>query len=295
MAADAFSYDLGLLESFAGAITGEAGQAGAIGDEFAAAVPATSFGTTGGASALAAAVAQLQTNTRAQLTHAEAVLRGWATAVDSAQTAVEQADKDSAGRLRRLADQVDDESGTTSAASAAGSSGSSGSSGSTGGTSPSSGTSTASADPNAGTAPPVNPGTGVAVNLPSGMGSVQAPNAKAAGAVRAALSQLGVPYIYADADPGQGFDCSGLTMWSYAQEGVSLDHFSGAQDVGERVSQANLAPGDLVVWDGHVAMYIGDGKIIEAPQPGDVVHIRPLSTHNENDTFLGFYRPSVPA
>ena len=294
MGGDAFSYDLGLLESFASAMTGEAGQAGAIGDGFADAMPASAFGSTGGASALAAAVAQLQARTRQQLEQAETVLRGWATAVDSAQSAVEQADQDSAGRLRRLADQVDGvDAGTTSAASAAGDSGPSGSSGSSGGGS--AGPSTAGADPNSGTAPPVNPGTGVTVNLPPGMGSVQAPNAKAAGAVRAALSQLGVPYIYADADPGQGFDCSGLTMWSYAQEGISLDHFSGAQDVGERVSQANLAPGDLVVWDGHVAMYVGDGKIIEAPQPGDVVHIRPLSTHNENDTFLGFYRPSVPA
>jgi len=69
--------------------------------------------------------------------------------------------------------------------------------------------------------------------------------------VSAALSQLGVPYHWAGASPSEGFDCSGLTMWAYAQVGVSLPHNAAAQhSMGTPVSRADLQPGDLVFFNG---------------------------------------------
>jgi peptidoglycan DL-endopeptidase CwlO len=101
-----------------------------------------------------------------------------------------------------------------------------------------------------------------------------------AGAVAAAETQLGVPYEWGGDTPGVGFDCSGLVMWAYAQVGVSLPHFSGAQfDAGVQIPMSDLEPGDLVFFANpadHVAMYVGNGNIIEAPTYGQVVHIVPM-------------------
>jgi cell wall-associated NlpC family hydrolase len=97
--------------------------------------------------------------------------------------------------------------------------------------------------------------------------------------VSAALSQLGVPYHWAGASPSEGFDCSGLTMWAYAQVGVSLPHNAAAQhSMGTPVSRADLQPGDLVFFNGdnHEGMYIGGGQFVHAPHTGDVVKISNL-------------------
>ncbi len=127
---------------------------------------------------------------------------------------------------------------------------------------------------------PPQPGTGVKINLPNGS-TVEAPNETAAKAVRAALSQLGVPYVWGGTARGVGLDCSGLTMTSYLEAG---------QAVGAEVpSQDQLLPGDLVVWSGHVAMVIGDGLMIEA---GDPVSINPIRTTNAGQQFIGFFRPT---
>jgi cell wall-associated NlpC family hydrolase len=97
---------------------------------------------------------------------------------------------------------------------------------------------------------------------------------RAAVAVAAAKAQLGKPYVWAAAGPGS-FDCSGLTMYAWAQAGVALPHSSSLQiNSGTRVSKSELKPGDLVFYGSpihHVAIYVGGGQVIHAPQTGDVV------------------------
>jgi peptidoglycan DL-endopeptidase CwlO len=98
-------------------------------------------------------------------------------------------------------------------------------------------------------------------------------------ALRAAETKLGDPYVWGAAGPGS-FDCSGLVMWSYAQVGISLDHFTGDQwNEGEHISRSQLQPGDLVFFFAdisHVGMYVGDGMMIDAPTFGQVVQIQPV-------------------
>ncbi len=116
---------------------------------------------------------------------------------------------------------------------------------------------------------------------PQKYGPVHAPSKLAQIAVNFALAQLGKPYVFAAAGPGS-YDCSGLTMAAWGKAGVHLSHYAPTQfTAGHRIPQSALAPGDLVFFYpdiGHVAMYIGHGMIIHAPQPGDVVKIVPLST-----------------
>ena len=91
-----------------------------------------------------------------------------------------------------------------------------------------------------------------------------------------ALQYLGIPYRWGGASPSTGFDCSGLTMYVYAQVGVSLPHNAAMQYAyGTPVSREQLAPGDLVFFRGlgHMGMYIGGGQYVNAPQTGDVVKI----------------------
>jgi cell wall-associated NlpC family hydrolase len=99
------------------------------------------------------------------------------------------------------------------------------------------------------------------------------------GLVEIAKRSIGRPYLWAAAGP-DSFDCSGFTMFVYAQVGVSLPHSSRAQiGVGERVSRENLQPGDLVFFGRpihHVGMYVGGGMMIHSPRTGDHVKIAPL-------------------
>ena len=131
-------------------------------------------------------------------------------------------------------------------------------------------------------------GEGVAIQLPDGS-VVMAPNATAASAVRHALTQLGVPYQWGGTTPGVGLDCSGLTQWAYQEAGLNIPRLAQEQDVGASVSAGALLPGDLAVWDGHVAMIVGDGLMVEA---GDPVKLSPIRTANAGQGFQGFWRPT---
>ncbi len=99
-------------------------------------------------------------------------------------------------------------------------------------------------------------------------------------ALEYAMNQLGDPYSWG-ADGPDSFDCSGLTMAAWRRAGVSLSHSSRAQyDEGQHVSKSELQPGDLVFFYSpisHVAIYMGDGKIVHAPHEGASVEIAPMS------------------
>jgi cell wall-associated NlpC family hydrolase len=96
-------------------------------------------------------------------------------------------------------------------------------------------------------------------------------------AVREAYNQLGKPYRWGGSGPGS-FDCSGLTAWVWGKAGVSLPHSSRAQyGGGRKVSRSDLQPGDLTYYGSpihHVGIYIGGGRMISAPQTGDVVKVQ---------------------
>lgn len=81
----------------------------------------------------------------------------------------------------------------------------------------------------------------------------------------------------------------GLTQWAYGDAGVEIPRLAQEQGVGVQVSPQDVLPGDLLVWDGHVAMYIGNGQIVEA---GDPVAVSGLRTDNIGMSFHGFYRPT---
>jgi cell wall-associated NlpC family hydrolase len=118
-----------------------------------------------------------------------------------------------------------------------------------------------------------------------------------AGALQAAESQIGVPYVWGGESPkgsaSPGFDCSGLTAWSWGQVGVGLPHYSGAQ-MGDStpVPVSDLQPGDLLFYgpggSEHVAMYVGGGSMIEAPFTGASVWITGLRLGGD---FVGAGRP----
>jgi len=101
-------------------------------------------------------------------------------------------------------------------------------------------------------------------------------------AVRIAAQELGTPYRYGGMSPG-GFDCSGLVAYVYGKLGVSLPHNAAAQYAyGRPVDRNHLRPGDLVFFHGlgHVGLYIGRGRIIHAPQTGELVEIQSLAVRS---------------
>lgn len=104
-------------------------------------------------------------------------------------------------------------------------------------------------------------------------------------AVDIAMAAIGVDYAWGGNSLTQGVDCSGLVQQVYRQLGIELPRISAAQArAGKRIGLGELQIGDLVAWDNssrnngadHIAIYAGDGKIIEAPRPGVPVRIRTL-------------------
>ncbi|MEV1066766.1 NlpC/P60 family protein [Streptomyces sp. NPDC050263] len=112
-----------------------------------------------------------------------------------------------------------------------------------------------------------------------GSATAQAPNSRAAAAVSYAYSKLGSPYVWGATGPN-AFDCSGLVLASYRSAGVSLPRTTYAQiGAGQRVSRSELLPGDLVFFYSgitHVGLYIGDGRMIHAPNPSAPVRVAPI-------------------
>ena len=113
---------------------------------------------------------------------------------------------------------------------------------------------------------------------------------RAAAAVQYALAQVGDAYVYGAAGES-AFDCSGLTMRAWAQAGVSLPHSSSAQyGSGPHVAASDLRPGDLVFYYSpisHVGMYIGNGLIVHAANPGAGVRVADLYSM----PYVGAVRP----
>ncbi len=113
---------------------------------------------------------------------------------------------------------------------------------------------------------------------------------RAAAAVQYAMAQVGDAYVYG-AMGENAFDCSGLTMRAWAQAGVSLPHSSSAQfSSGPRIAASDLQPGDLVFYYSpisHVGMYIGNGMIVHAANPGTGVAVAGLHSM----PYVGAVRP----
>ncbi|MBI0297383.1 C40 family peptidase [Streptomyces sp. PRKS01-29] len=110
--------------------------------------------------------------------------------------------------------------------------------------------------------------------------SVPANGSKAAQVIAFAKAQLGKPYVWGATGPSS-FDCSGLTQAAWKSAGISLPRTTWDQvKAGTRVSTSQLQPGDLVFFYddiSHVGLYIGDGMMIHAPKPGDVVKKAPIT------------------
>jgi cell wall-associated NlpC family hydrolase len=123
--------------------------------------------------------------------------------------------------------------------------------------------------------------------------SYKGDNSRGSLALKFALKQIGDVYVWAAAGPTR-WDCSGLTMRAFQSAGVSLPHSSRAQiRYGKSVSYANLKPGDLVFFGkpiSHVSIYMGGGKMVQAPRPGKKVEVVAMTKKFGRKPFVGARR-----
>ncbi|MBV9382982.1 MAG: C40 family peptidase [Streptosporangiaceae bacterium] len=143
---------------------------------------------------------------------------------------------------------------------------------------------------------PGSPGTQASGSNPGtvpGSGTIPAASATSAQLnvmLRAALSRLGLPYVWGGSGP-RVFDCSGLVQWSFAQAGITMPRVAADQArTGPAVPAGQLSPGDLLFYHtdptapgyiSHVAIYLGRGWMEQAPQPGENVEIVPADFGSE--------------
>jgi len=175
-----------------------------------------------------------------------------------------------------------------------------------------------------GGSPPSDPGSGAGsgqTGSGTGGSSVPSDGSKGSIVVNAALAYLGTPYSWGGGNSNGpttgislgcssscmpyepwntvGFDCSGLTLYAWAQAGVSLPHFSVYQYfAGQHIARSDLQPGDLVFFANntsdpntihHVAIYMGPDQLIEAAESGTLVRIRGW----RDDGYIGATRPGT--
>jgi cell wall-associated NlpC family hydrolase len=116
--------------------------------------------------------------------------------------------------------------------------------------------------------------------------------------VRIARAQLGTPYVFGGASPGNGFDCSGLVRWVLAQVSLRSPRLAAQQArIGKPVEQARLSPGDLLTFGEsdsitHVGIYIGDGRFVHASSVAGQVIVSPIDRprHELIKPFVGARR-----
>ncbi len=131
---------------------------------------------------------------------------------------------------------------------------------------------------------PADSTAGATTTVTGGDGRAALTPAEDLAMLRAAYSRTGMPYVWGAAGPSS-FDCSGLVQWSFAQAGVAMPRVAADQArTGPAVTIAQLQPGDLLFYHtdptapgyiSHVAIYVGRGQMLQAPQPGQNVELVP--------------------
>ena len=123
--------------------------------------------------------------------------------------------------------------------------------------------------------------------------SYKGDNSRGSIALKFALKQIGDVYVWAAAGPTR-WDCSGLTMRAFAQAGVSLPHSSRIQiSYGRSIAYSSLKPGDLLFYGkpiSHVSIYMGGGRMVQAPRPGKKVEVVALTMKFGSKPFVGARR-----
>jgi len=123
--------------------------------------------------------------------------------------------------------------------------------------------------------------------------SYKGDNTRGSIALKFALQQIGDVYVWAAAGPTR-WDCSGLTLRAFQKAGVSLPHHSGSQfKYGKQVAYSNLKPGDLLFFGkpiSHVSIYMGGGKMVQAPRAGKKVEVVNLTKMFGKKPFVGAKR-----